>query len=172
MAQDYSKIAKDIYNEVKKYGVVSTDICMTRLRVKLKNKKVDLAKLKKIPGVMGVISADDEFQFVVGPGVVKRVYANFKPLLEADVKVGTKVAANCAPSLKEVAEKVKSENKSKRQSNLVAVALSKFAKIFTPLIPAFIAAGILAAVAGILQSIYTTVDISGTRVWANVTASQ
>jgi N-acetylmuramic acid-specific PTS system IIC component len=172
MAQDYDKIAKDIYNEVKKYGVVSTDICMTRLRIKLKNKDVDLAKFKKIPGVMGVIATDDEFQFVVGPGIVKRVYASFKPLLDANVEVGSKIATNCAPSLKEVAEQVKNENKSKHQSNLVAVALSKFAKIFTPLIPTFIAAGILAGVAGILQSVYTAVDITGTRVWVNVVAGQ
>jgi N-acetylmuramic acid-specific PTS system IIC component len=164
MAQDYNKIAKDIFDEVQKYGIVSADICMTRLRIKLKATKVDLPKLKKIPGVLGVIVTGDEFQFVVGPGVVKKVYASFKPLLDSDVAVSSKVAANCAPSLKEVADQVKSENKSKRQSNLVAIALSKFAKIFTPLIPTFIAAGILAGVAGILQSIYTTVDITGSRI--------
>jgi phosphotransferase system IIB component len=159
MTQDYNKIAKDIFDAVKQYGIVSADICMTRLRIKLKNKKVDLSKFKKIPGVMSVVAADDEFQFVIGPGVVKKVYASYKQLL-ATAEIKTEYGA---PSLKEIANQVKNENKSKRQSNLVAIALSKFAKIFTPLIPAFIAAGILAGVAGILQSIYTSVLIDGTR---------
>jgi hypothetical protein len=112
--------------------------------------------------------AYDEFQFVIGPGVVKKVYASFKPLL-ANVTVTTNKGGTI-PSLKEIANQVKSENKSKRQSNLIAIALSKFAKIFTPLIPTFIAAGILAGVAGILQSIYTNVAIDGSRVWINTTA--
>jgi N-acetylmuramic acid-specific PTS system IIC component len=138
---------------------------MTRLRIKLKNTNVDMAKLKKIPMVMGVIVSKDEFQFVVGPSVVKRVYEHFKILLEKDVEGGESgVIAASATDLKEAAAQMKHENKVKRQSNLVAVALSKFSKIFTPLIPTFIAAGIMAGVAGILQSLYTTADITGARV--------
>lgn len=43
--------------------------CMTRLRLTLKDNDVaDQEKVKAIPGVFGVIEAQQQFQVVLGPG--------------------------------------------------------------------------------------------------------
>lgn len=42
--------------------------CMTRLRLTLKQNQADIARLKGLPGVLGVIKGDDQLQIVLGPG--------------------------------------------------------------------------------------------------------
>jgi phosphotransferase system IIB component len=142
------KMANDLYQLVKKYGILDYENCMTRLRLKLKQKDVlDIELLKKVPGVINVIhpKGSDEYQIILGPGTVAKVYDEFKKIADSTPTNST------TPSLKEVANQVKFENQQKR-SNLITTALSKFAKIFAPLIPAFIGAGLFAGIAGIMQS--------------------
>lgn len=43
--------------------------CMTRLRLSLNNNGlIDLASLKSIAGVMGVVESDEQLQIILGPG--------------------------------------------------------------------------------------------------------
>lgn len=54
--------------------------CMTRLRLSLKDdSKADLAGLKQIDGVMGVVE-DETLQIVIGPGTVNKVAAEMSQL--------------------------------------------------------------------------------------------
>ncbi|KJR30694.1 hypothetical protein BOO92_11265 [Vibrio navarrensis] len=47
--------------------------CMTRLRLTLANNGVaDQAVIKQIPGVMGVVESDEQFQIILGPGKAKK----------------------------------------------------------------------------------------------------
>ena len=63
------KIAKEIYNILKgKENIVSNAVCMTRLRVKIRE-DVDLEKLKKIDGVLNVVNSDT-LQIILWPGKV------------------------------------------------------------------------------------------------------
>jgi N-acetylmuramic acid-specific PTS system IIC component len=150
MAKDYKLIASDIYKAISKYQITNVSMCMTRLRVSLKAKP-NLATIKKIDSVLDVIVSGNEYQFVLGPGIVKKVYTEFNSMFTSSNNASTSKEVDLAT----ISKQQKEINKEKRQSNFIAVALSKFAKIFTPLIPAFIAAGILAGIAGILQSSYT-----------------
>ncbi len=43
--------------------------CMTRLRLTLRDDtRADVAAIRQIPGVLGVIESDEQFQIVLGPG--------------------------------------------------------------------------------------------------------
>ncbi|MBE4594411.1 hypothetical protein BOO24_18925 [Vibrio navarrensis] len=47
--------------------------CMTRLRLTLANNGVaDQSLIKQIPGVMGVVESDEQFQIILGPGKAKK----------------------------------------------------------------------------------------------------
>ena len=73
------KIAKEIYNILKgKENIVSNAVCMTRLRVKIRE-DVDLEKLKKIDGVLNVVNSDT-LQIILGPGKVNAIGNEFSKL--------------------------------------------------------------------------------------------
>lgn len=126
--------------------------CMTRLRLSLNNDGlIDLTRLKSIAGVMGVVEGDEQLQIILGPG---------KAQTASDIINGLMVNSNAevdAPEatqdLSSIASEQKKQMKSK-QTSAVQRFLSKFATIFTPLIPGFIAAGLLLGFATLLEQIY------------------
>jgi phosphotransferase system IIB component len=153
MATDYRKIAQDIYDYFKEFGIEQASNCMTRLRIKIsKHQGISQEKVKAIPGVLGLVVAGDEYQVILGPGIVIKVYDEFSHIIKQNIGNINEQKKATPTAVKDIAEINKAENKKNRQNNPVAIALSKFAKIFTPLLPAFIAAGILSAVAGIIQA--------------------
>ncbi|WP_338969426.1 PTS transporter subunit EIIC [Spiroplasma endosymbiont of Labia minor] len=145
-------VAIAIRDVIGEQNIISYTNCMTRLRIKAKP-NFDTAELKKIPGVLGLVSVDDEFQIVLGPGFVNKVALEFSKIVSAEktefdekkMKLGTKSLADIAKD-----EKSKVRGKNKFQS-----VLTKISKVFMPLIPAFIGAGLLSGIAGIMAS---TVD--------------
>ena len=127
-------------------NVAQAGNCMTRLRLTLRDEsRADSAAIRQIDGVMGVIVSDEQFQVVLGPGKAQSAAEMMNALLEE--------APADAPSLADVAAKKKQALKSKQTSGIQKF-LAKFATIFTPLIPGFIAVGLLLGFATLAEQIF------------------
>lgn len=113
--------------------------CMTRLRLTLKQNQADIARLKGLPGVLGVIKGDDQLQIVLGPGKAQTAAERMHLLLSQG-----------APNLQQVAAQQKQQIKA-RQTRAVHQFLARFATLFTQLIPGFIAAGLLLGFATLIE---------------------
>ncbi|EGR0667580.1 PTS N-acetylmuramic acid transporter subunit IIBC [Vibrio vulnificus] len=130
--------------------------CMTRLRLTLANNGVaDQAVIKRIPGVMGVVESDEQFQIILGPGKAQQAAELMNKLIESVISgdVQEQAIASDTNDLSSVAAEQKKQMKSK-QTSAVQRFLSKFATIFTPLIPGFIAAGLLLGFATLLEQMF------------------
>ncbi|OOF25644.1 PTS N-acetylmuramic acid transporter subunits IIBC [Salinivibrio proteolyticus] len=128
--------------------------CMTRLRLSLANNSLaDQSVLKTIPGVMGVVESDEQFQIILGPGKAQQAAEMMNQLLESLTVSGDEASAATQPDLSTLAAEQKQQLKSK-QTSAIQRFLSKFATIFTPLIPGFIAAGLLLGFATLLEQMF------------------
>lgn len=126
--------------------------CMTRLRLSLNNYGViDLTGLKSVAGVMGVVEGDEQLQIILGPGKAQTAADLMNDLIANSSSEAAQPAEN--QDLSSIASDQKKQMKSKQTSG-VQRFLSKFATIFTPLIPGFIAAGLLLGFATLLEQIY------------------
>ncbi|KGO32090.1 PTS sugar transporter, partial [Oenococcus alcoholitolerans] len=155
---DYSRIGKEIFDGIGGPENVSKLIhCMTRVRITIKDyDKVDMQKLRKIPGIMGVVK-DDTLQVVVGPGKVNKVAQSMVD------SVGVKLGENFPDQVKNenlsleeetALNKQKAKDKYNKPSKFKAV-LKSISNIFVPMIPAFVGAGMIAGIASILQNLVT-----------------
>ena len=76
---DAKRTAKEIYNILGgKENIISNAVCMTRLRVKVRE-DADVEKLKKVDGVLNVVETET-LQIVLGPGKVNSVGEEFSKL--------------------------------------------------------------------------------------------
>ncbi|MDU3158544.1 PTS N-acetylmuramic acid transporter subunits IIBC [Hafnia alvei] len=125
--------------------------CMTRLRLTLVDRsRVNHAELKKIAGVMGVIEGNDQLQIVLGPGKAQTASEMMNVSLSQSSSQSPADSSTPETDLNALAAENKKQLKSK-QNNAFHSFLTKFATIFTPLIPGFIAAGLLLGIATLLQ---------------------
>ncbi|ETS31454.1 PTS N-acetylmuramic acid transporter subunits IIBC [Photorhabdus temperata] len=125
--------------------------CMTRLRLTLHdNTKVDKAALKQIPSVLGIIESDNQLQIVLGPGKAQAAAEIMSQLLDSSAHA--EQPAQSGTDLTNIASANKKQLKEK-QVSAVHKFLTKFATIFTPLIPGFIAVGLLLGFATLLEQI-------------------
>lgn len=123
--------------------------CMTRLRLTLNDRNlVQNDELKKIPGVLGVVNGDDQLQIILGPGKAQTASDMMNEMIKSGVQVEPDNSES--PDLQALASQNKKQMKAK-QNSAVHNFLTKFATIFTPLIPGFIAAGLLLGIATLLQ---------------------
>ena len=109
--------------------------CMTRLRMRLfEQNDFMIDALKKIDGVLGVNVDDDEVQVILGAGKATSVTGVVNEILKKSntVKVGDGKALH---------EKIRAKN-----ATPVKLFFKKIASIFTPLIPGFIACGLITGV--------------------------
>lgn len=146
MAQNWSQVAKEILEAVGgKNNVKTVENCMTRLRLGLVSQSnVNQEKLKAIDGVMGVIEAEGQLQVVIGPGKVNKVKAEFVKLMgDSSIK---------SEDTLEDAKKLKDDIK-KKNATPFKLALKSISNIFIPLIPAFIACGLVTAILNIILKI-------------------
>lgn len=149
-----SKIDNNIVGEILKNiggknNVVVATNCMTRLRLTLKdNTLVETTTLKKIDNVMGVVNSDDQLQIILGPGKAQTAAELMNVMLND--KNSSADDDTTEGDLATVAAKKKQQMKSSQQSSFHQF-LSKFATIFTPLIPGFIAAGLLLGFATLME---------------------
>ncbi|WP_432721746.1 PTS N-acetylmuramic acid transporter subunit IIBC [Jeongeupia wiesaeckerbachi] len=133
--------------------------CMTRLRLTLHDReRADHAALRAIAGVLGVIDSDDELQLVLGPGKSQTGADMMQSLIDAAEPTAATAAAvapsvSAADDLAAVAKQNKKALKAK-QGSAIHRFLTKFATIFTPLIPGFIAAGLLLGFATLIDQVW------------------
>ncbi|HHP9023762.1 TPA: PTS transporter subunit EIIC [Listeria monocytogenes] len=144
--------------------------CMTRVRLGIVDSDlVDVAGLKKVPGVIGVVE-DDTLQIIVGPGVVNKVAGAMAEM--AGVKIGETIQENLDSGTKtgkelveEKASKTKAELKAKQNNSSGFKRLLKsISNIFVPLIPGFVGAGLITGIAAIISNNITAGNLDA-AVW-------
>ncbi|AMC93113.1 PTS sugar transporter subunit IIBC [Erysipelothrix larvae] len=130
---NYKETAKTILEQVGGKGnVAGFTNCATRLRFTLKNKEnLDLNELKKIDGVIDVVKSGAQFQFIIGTDVTSVAKELHLLGLEGDGA---------------------GENDSKTTMKPIDRLFDTISGIFTPLIPALTAAGMLKAVLVLLST--------------------
>ncbi|WP_305840602.1 PTS N-acetylmuramic acid transporter subunit IIBC [Photobacterium leiognathi] len=134
-------------------NVIKCGNCMTRLRLTLRDDSLaDRDSIKRIAGVMGLVESDDQFQIVLGPGKAQTAAEMMNSMLENE-QCGEESTPKKHSDLKDVASAHKQQLK-KKQTSAAQRFLSKFATIFTPLIPGFIAAGLLLGIATLLEQLF------------------
>lgn len=126
---DYKSLAEVILQNVGGSGNVSgLTHCATRLRFNLKDEsKANTDVLKKTKGVMGVVSSGGQYQVIIGSDVA----SVYKPLNE----------------MCEIKDSRKGEGEKKPW---YATAIDTLSGIFTPILPALTASGMLKAVLSLL----------------------
>lgn len=126
---DYKSLAEVILQNVGGSGNVSgLTHCATRLRFNLKDEsKANTDVLKKTKGVMGVVSSGGQYQIIIGSDVA----SVYRPLSE----------------MCEIKDSKKGEGEKKPW---YATAIDTLSGIFTPILPALTASGMLKAVLSLL----------------------
>lgn len=121
-----------------KDNLVSIAYCMTRLRLNVNNtSSVQKNELKKIEGVLGVVEQDGQMQVVLGPGRV--------------VKVANELGKITGMQVGELDEaKIRKDDLNKKNATPFKLLLRKISSIFIPLIPAFIACGLVTGINNII----------------------
>lgn len=134
MKNKYLECANDILENVGgKENIKSAFHCMTRFRVILKDEsKIDIEKLKENQLVKGVNKTDDQYQVILGTGVVEKVFEEYQNLIGVEQKKTT------------VEEKDEFDMRPDTESkNAMQKLVRIMGDVFIPLLPAIIAAGIL-----------------------------
>ncbi len=144
--------------------------CMTRVRMKIiDDTLVDVAKLKAIPGVLGVVE-DEQLQVIIGPGKVNKVAQAMVD--QAGVKLGEKLPSGASKHIStdtsgkarvnERAQAMKAAQKSKQKPSRIKSILKDISNIFVPMIPAFVGTGIVAGIAAVLANLVTAGTLDAT----------
>ena len=165
---DFAKIALEIFNLTKSHKIIEAHNCMTRLRLQIGDtNNLPMAELKKINGVLGVNLSGSELQIVLGPSKVNKVAAEFHKLLDAaqtqsetahkqSETKSAKIAPKSAKPAIGQAEKLHNEIR-KKNATPFKLLLKKIANIFMPLIPAFIACGLITGLLNIAMKFDPTI---------------
>lgn len=110
--------------------------CVTRLRLVLKDeKKVNVEELESIDTVKGSFSANGQFQVIIGPGLINKVYDEF--LQQTGITENTKAEVKAS-----AAEKL----------NPFQRLIKNLGDIFIPILPAIVASGLLMGLNNILSN--------------------
>lgn len=127
-----------------KGNVTSITNCMTRVRMTFKDEsKVNEASLKKVEGVMGVVKSGNQYQVVVGPGTSTKVAQSLSQITGVKDTVDSRSFGN--------ADDVKKDMKARYEKPFSKV-LKTISSIFIPLIPAFIASGLIMGINNLLKN--------------------
>ncbi|MEH7440708.1 PTS transporter subunit EIIC [Bacillus sp. JJ1122] len=127
-------------------NVADVASCMTRLRVKPANySKVNVAGIKKIDGVLGVVE-EETLQIILGPGIVTKV-AN--EVSEITGKSASLVDEDDPNPFEGLAGRTK-DDLNKKNATPFKLFLRRIASIFIPLIPAIVASGLIAGITNVI----------------------
>ncbi|MDM5227110.1 PTS transporter subunit EIIC [Cytobacillus sp. NJ13] len=135
-----SKLNENVSSIIENIGgaenVVTATHCVTRLRLVLDNEElVDVKKLEENDLVKGTFSASGQFQVIIGPGLVEKVFAEFVK------QTGTEEVSS--EELREITSKKK---------NVLQRGIRVLADIFIPILPAIVAAGLLMGLNNVLAN--------------------
>ncbi|AVJ18881.1 PTS sugar transporter subunit IIC [Serratia sp. MYb239] len=123
-------------------NILKLENCMTRVRVEVSDeRRLELPLLQRLDGVKGYIKQGEQHQFIVGPGAAAKVVDEMRALLSepaASLDADDNIAENKAAA------------KAKYAAPMSGV-LKKLANIFIPLIPAFIASGLITGIINLLK---------------------
>lgn len=148
---DYTSVAKQILTHIGgAENIINLGNCATRLRINLKdNGKVEMEALKQIKGVVGAVLNPGQLQVIIGPDV-----------------------GNVCKTMRQIGN-FKNENAAEEDGKkpIVSRILDTISGIFTPILPAIVAAGMMQAVIALLTN-FTSIDAGGsTMVIFNVIAN-
>lgn len=140
---DYKKLAQDIISHVGgKQNISNVTHCFTRLRLVLKDKSLgDKAAVSRLEGVISVVEGGGQFQVVIG-NKVEQVYDEVAKLVETG----------------------ESPDGGTEKKKIASVVFQALSAMFTPLVPAIAASGLLKGILTAAQ-LYMGgkgVDITGT----------
>ena len=168
MGQDkYQAMGDGIYAQVGgPQNVAKLIHCMTRVRMTIKDEaKVNVAGLKKVPGVLGVVQ-EETLQVIVGPGTVNKVAQAM--VAKVGVGLGDPFPGSASvgndhqdnkSAVEAKAAEVHAAHKAALKQTWWRAALKHISAIFIPLIPAFVGAGLISGVAGILVNMMAAGDL-------------
>lgn len=72
---DHKKVAETVIEAVGRDNLVAAAHCATRLRLVLKDdSKVNMKMLDSDPDIKGTFKTNGQFQIIIGPGDVNKVY--------------------------------------------------------------------------------------------------
>ena len=164
---DYKSLAKKIFDITgPTENILHAANCMTRLRLQLAQAAPEAAaQLKALEGVIGVNQTDTELQVILGPGAAEQTEAAFQQLLQAArTQAQAKGKAQPAPSDQGSqkqghditsgygigdGKKLHADIKAKNATPF-KLLLKKISGIFIPLIPGFIACGLITGLLNLL----------------------
>ena len=159
----YAEIGQEIYDHIGGIAnVKSLYHCMTRVRITVRDKsKVDLAGLKQVKDILGVVDGET-LEVVLGPGVNAKVaqsMVNAAGVNEndpfPDVTAKESSYQKDKSEVMEKAEEVHAAHKASLKKTWWRAVLQHISAIFIPLIPAFVGAGLISGVSGILRNMLT-----------------
>lgn len=135
-------LASDILRAIGgEQNILRLENCMTRVRVEVQDdSQLDIPRLKALPGVSGYVKQGVQHQLIVGPGKAAQV---------VDAMRAQIAAGGVKPGI-DTMTRTKSEAKAKYKAPM-SDALRKLANVFIPLIPAFIASGLITGIINILK---------------------
>lgn len=130
------EIAKNLVELVGgKDNIKSVANCMTRCRLELKDSsKAKIGEIKKSEGALGVVEDEGQLQVIYGPGKVNKITEEVSLIVGKHVVIG-------ADAVAETKAKLKAKNDTKFKN-----ILKMLGNIFIPLIPLFVACGLVLAV--------------------------
>lgn len=166
---DYKSLAKKIFDITgPEENILHAANCMTRLRLQLAQAAPETAaQLKALEGVIGVNQTDTELQVILGPGAAGQTAVAFQQLLQAaraQAQAQGKEKAQPAPSGQnsqnqenDIRQKYSIGDGKKLHADIKAknatpfkLLLKKISGIFIPLIPGFIACGLITGLLNLL----------------------
>lgn len=136
---DYKKIAEQIVELVGgKENIASVEHCATRLRFSLNDFELrQEEKISDIDGVKGTFMTKNQFQIILGSGLVNVVCGEIKNILGE----GTETNKN-----------VENKKEKREEGNCIQRFVKLFSDIFVPIIPAIVAGGLLMGINNVLTA--------------------
>lgn len=134
----HKEVAQRVLNAVGSQNIQAAAHCATRLRMVLKDDSaVDQKALDNDPDVKGTFETNGQYQIIIGPGDVDKVYDELIKL------TGLKEATT---------DDIKKVSANKGKTNPITNLFKVLSDIFIPLIPALVAGGLLMALNNVLTS--------------------
>ncbi|MCP2230105.1 MULTISPECIES: PTS transporter subunit EIIC [Erwinia] len=118
-------------------NIIKLENCMTRVRVEVSDEGLlQLNDLRQLEGVKGYVKQGSQHQFIVGPGAAAKVVEAMRSLM--------------SPAAIDSVRENRARARAKYHAPL-SDALRQLANVFIPLIPAFIASGLITGVINIIK---------------------
>ncbi|MDN3955050.1 sucrose-specific PTS transporter subunit IIBC [Sporolactobacillus laevolacticus] len=135
---NYVKVAQDVLTALSgKENIQAAAHCATRLRLVIKDEsKINQTALDEHPDVKGTFKTNGQFQIIIGPGDVDKVYDELIKL--AGLPDMTKEDVN--------------HSSSGPKGNIFMQFIKVLSDIFVPIIPALVAGGLLMALNNVLTA--------------------